>query len=1092
MYIKCVFENNIGTTYNATAGSVFKDVINETLSSGVIRLDNISQGDRLFNLNCYNYVCAFDDTETFRKYYLIDNFVENETNLIDHTFSYTINLMSEAKITEKIQLPNLKITNSLVATPLTIADYINRYCSLYVKKVKFTTNGTTWSYNYLFDFSAVVSDTRFTVPCPEMSWNAPTLRQVLTDLMGVVGCIPKVENRVLTYIDLKATPTPFIMTKVNYVTRSMASDSYVTSLVTQGDNIVDTNNLVINETIGFRDRENVFLKQTENLKLNTKQKIFNIYSCKLNLYLSPYLMEFTNHGTNAGNTFKMYATKKGATSGYVAKIMIPDTITDLTCHNVVIKVLKYDTSATAQVVDTINLGTVGVTTHEAGMYTYTYTNISNNFTAVSIECTYLGTFYYFNQYISQNTDENDLVNEMYLVTRYVSFVGLYRKDITPLIVEQGKRQGLDTDFLNMSSATTISQLAQYYYGTVGYAIGGTEISGFSQTYTVSNGFWDSTKTYIENILNVLLQNDKYGEIDTHTLVSTNMAIPYSQTYIDGTGVSIYTPSNISQFANIFFDISYRPMNSLTIKYAKENIDMPYEIEQLDTQEASIPALDTMSEREIEKANRLGNDLYQIHASFIDNMAGLNDLNTYIDFTHGNATDRAIVFSREISIYGDFIEVNYLATKDYILKEYFTSIQTKYRAYEYVSYDKAVERKENIKIYALIDKFFVNGDDRLWCGETFNSNARNEKSLFLSGAIRKTDTLDNLIRYAFESDILYTDRYKNEVSMPNFKNTMCFAFKDYDNVSAGNYIVNTTESALGGLPQGWYLWDNDSQIRRVVGFFSGANIISDYPVFTDLNDASANLFKIYNDPRINSSYTPTYNDYVNLFVVDSNIAGIGSDNLLANRLTLYKDQGELLNFNLQIEFYTTSNDIKWTSRFISQCELSDRNVNNKNNAVIATNTLDVKEEMGDTSSIGMIHTNVSDYVELVTTNKDIPYLNVKWGSIPSYIDYIRVINLVNNGDNYYDVMSFYRNLATTDTYYYISFNDTKTLKVYSRDSDSNLWSLSHYAETDTNERLCSEAPTDGFKTSLVSFSVSEESLVDFNINLVYFTTETESV
>src|SRR5574344_1146863 len=156
------------------------------------------------------------------------------------------------------------------------------------------------------------------------------------------------------------------------------------------------------------------------------------------------------------------------------------------------------------------------------------------------------------------------------------------------------------------------------------------------------------------------------------------------------------------------------MNSLSIKYAKEINDIPLEIEQLDTQEASIPNFDNMSNREIEKANRLGNNLYQIHASFLNSLE-LNSLNSYIDFPYGEIIDRAIVFSREISVYNNYIDVNYTATKDYVLKEYFTSIQTKYRAYEYIPYEKAIERKENIKVYALIDKYFINGDDRLWLG-----------------------------------------------------------------------------------------------------------------------------------------------------------------------------------------------------------------------------------------------------------------------------------------------------------------------------------------------------------------------------------------
>ena len=45
-------------------------------------------------------------------------------------------------------------------------------------------------------------DIKFDSECPEMQWNAPTLREVLTDLMMVKDCIPVVKNNVIDFIDL--------------------------------------------------------------------------------------------------------------------------------------------------------------------------------------------------------------------------------------------------------------------------------------------------------------------------------------------------------------------------------------------------------------------------------------------------------------------------------------------------------------------------------------------------------------------------------------------------------------------------------------------------------------------------------------------------------------------------------------------------------------------------------------------------------------------------------------------------------------------------------------------------------------------------
>ena len=601
---------------------------------------------------------------------------------------------------------------------------------------------------------------------------------------------------------------------------------------------------------------------------------------------------------------------------------------------------------------------------------------------------------------------------------------------------------------------------------------------------------DTTKTYIENILAVLLASDKMGDINYNKLIAENFFIPISSVFVNVANGIIYNMSGTTQqLANIFFDIKYMPMNSLLVKYAKEIKDIPLEIEQLDTQEASIPSFDTMSNREIEKANRLGNNLYQIHASFLNSLE-LNSLNSYIDFPYGEITDRAIVFSREISVYNNYIDVNYTATKDYVLKEYFTSIQTKYRAYEYISYEKAIERKENIKVYALIDKYFINGDDRLWLGNLNRANNNNEKSLFLTGAIRKTDTNNNLIRYAYESDTNLITRFKNEVSLPNFKNTMCFNFKDFDNVSAGNYIKNITyNEALGGLPQGWYMWNNASMLNRVIGFFSNPHLVSDYPVFLTENNININLEKIYNDPKINTSFDPNENLYNNIYVVNNNEANY-SQKILTPNLSIYKNNGEIYNLTLQIEYYTNSNDLAWTSHFISLNELSNYLQENKYNEVEITDTLVLSEDL-HTDFIESL-TNVSNFVELNTQNKDTPFLKVKWGSISSTINYFKIINRPNGGVDYYDVIAFYRNGATSDVNYYISFNDTKTEKVYAEDPISNLWALEYSLDKNTLTRTCSVDISNGFYKNLVYFGVSEENLEDFNKDLVYFVNFVESV
>ena len=68
---------------------------------------------------------------------------------------------------------------------------------------------------------------RFNVPCADMPFNCPTLRQLLTTLMQQVGCIPIVKNRTLSFLDFQKDATSFanngdysLGNTVNYIRRS--------------------------------------------------------------------------------------------------------------------------------------------------------------------------------------------------------------------------------------------------------------------------------------------------------------------------------------------------------------------------------------------------------------------------------------------------------------------------------------------------------------------------------------------------------------------------------------------------------------------------------------------------------------------------------------------------------------------------------------------------------------------------------------------------------------------------------------------------------------------------------------------------------
>jgi len=141
---------NIGDfkDYQVVSGSVFNEQYNETLDNATIVLSQVFLENRLNKIKAYEYVRIFDkstydeDTGTysFDKIYLVDSFNEVENNIDKRIFGYTIQLMSETKILEKIQCPNLVITHDIENGEIskkTIIQHIKNYMKMFVPVVKY-------------------------------------------------------------------------------------------------------------------------------------------------------------------------------------------------------------------------------------------------------------------------------------------------------------------------------------------------------------------------------------------------------------------------------------------------------------------------------------------------------------------------------------------------------------------------------------------------------------------------------------------------------------------------------------------------------------------------------------------------------------------------------------------------------------------------------------------------------------------------------------------------------------------------------------------------------------------------------------------
>ena len=322
---------------------------------------------------------------------------------------------------------------------------------------------------------------------------------------------------------------------------------------------------------------------------------------------------------------------------------------------------------------------------------------------------------------------------------------LCKQDITSLVLLNSKRNALNNDYVDYErtvAPTTTEEAAQYKFCTVGYDIGSNTITGWGEKYSFyldGAGWWSKDRTYIENLVRIMGTNTPYGIYTADYLTSKYpleageyLALPTGTNGEIDSILAIDTESIGKMVGNlftlnstlptapaqklkqIFFQIEYEGFYNGLVTYAKDGAKREL-VSNIDNTSGSLSLLESDGLFEKEKANRLGNEALQINARYTD-YADMQPLgSTYED----SNSDDNIVYRREFSIYDNAIICTYVATKDYVLKNYFTSVYSKHRPFELASYDESVRRSENVKNYLMLstkncydDMVYINPDQQV--------------------------------------------------------------------------------------------------------------------------------------------------------------------------------------------------------------------------------------------------------------------------------------------------------------------------------------------------------------------------------------------
>ena len=327
MGVKCWIN---GKNYDVVQGVTISEEYNETLDSGNLIISNVSQID----LKPYDDVIIYEsidkdgnlyeldgwetgvipDNLIFYKHLLIDQFTEEILYLGDETgefdkfgnpivenmkFKYRIQLFSETKKLETIQLPNISVTQPLKESERKIVyKILEQFLEVYnvKEKIAVDTNKKIFEYKNKYVLDPSLKEVFENVYAPEFSMNNPNLKDVISQLFITRDRIPYVENNVIKDMDISARNGNFDVKQgeINFITGSYSSDNYCSNLKrTYSDALSQESTGKSIEYVGFRN-SNTPLMTLENMRLELEfpiYKINKVYMCYYKQVSSNYVDE---------------------------------------------------------------------------------------------------------------------------------------------------------------------------------------------------------------------------------------------------------------------------------------------------------------------------------------------------------------------------------------------------------------------------------------------------------------------------------------------------------------------------------------------------------------------------------------------------------------------------------------------------------------------------------------------------------------------------------------------------------------------------------------------------------------------------------
>ena len=921
-------------TENIDEGSTITENYNETLDSAEIRISHITSDKRL-NIEPFDKVILHDENGNLPdKYMCIDTYTETMECVDDpYMYSYQISLFSETKELENIALPNLSITQMPNGHSRKIYELLQQYLDLYDEKIR--VKGLTLTqyflsdpYNYFGDGTTVTYDF---VPSTQFKndYRAGRISDVNFYIgPGSSGNITNLQGQV---INIQAAGIDVFGIRVTY------TPLYATTLVV-GVNykLYDENHYHFTNKHSFKEIivSGVTIKEIEE-KFNMECPEMQWNNPTLREVLTDLMMvkdcipvvrnniidyiDLTQKKDEVDTTKVNYIQRSQSSEDYVSELrMEMKNVMQTSINNV------KNTCCVTEYIPFLP---------SDGSYVVTSKNIVIKTQLPILNVKHLWMVFPYSGSVSSGS--NDL--KKYIFKLDLCALKTISNGTKRLLYEYSEYSVLPVVRYEPTNFSTISQNIALYFTR-----GSNIISGFD---SVSKQHWLWGTTDEITLLKKLMKNN-CRDINNNLVYGPNNNTDYNPWY------------------STFFEIEYETQTDSVFQSSKD-IAPSHQRIIVDNQTNAYVDAYNQGFMEYQKANRLGNQQLYINARYEDDFEDIIKIGDYYE--------DSVVYQTTYQIYKHHIEVNAVATKDYILRDYFTGVKARVRSWKIAEANDAFLRHDLQKYYLEFSKkdkweditlFYDLAEDFmsplfegavnpiLYCGIVIcTQEYPNTAQYYVPSNTAQMFSMD-LIGRIVGNSIVFNFGFDDNYSAGKVANVTVSDIEPCDSESDGQghltrYVLGVKDdivSGYGGVPvKDWQYTDDNGECYSVSYYFAtNINQANDLTTFDSWTDAQQQdfMFECIQKPVIKTSRIESYIVFEN-----------------QNKL-IYKDNREILRLSTQFEVCSDSHDIVFTRKFLEQQKYI------RTNALNSGNTPIIKIYVGSKSNFDYKHPSLSNTDEII--------------------------------------------------------------------------------------------------------------------------------